>query len=248
MKILYLDLINSAGIMAGMFKKEIEISFLNNDNKIVMLFGGNGSGKSTILSALHPFTGTTNDSRDNFFIEGKAGEKIIHYKDNDVVYIIHHYVSAKKKTRSYFSKMLYSDYINSINKLSMKQKNIEGEELNENGGVKTFNQLVLDYLGIDEEFFKISRIGSNVTNFIDLSTANRKKYISLFLPDIDEYLAKYKVVNDKFRALNKKIKFVADEITKIKPMNELLNDKSDIEGIINQIQSKIDKLKAAINK
>ena len=101
MKILYLRLVNSAGIYAGTSKREIEIDFTKGKNNIVMLFGGNGSGKTTLMSSLHPFTGTCNDERDKFFIEGKDGEKEIHYLVDDRVYMIRHYISAKNKTKSF---------------------------------------------------------------------------------------------------------------------------------------------------
>ena len=70
---------------------------------------------------------------------------------------------------------------------------------------KKDTRFIKNKFGIDEEFFKISRIGSNVTNFIDLSTANRKKYISTFLPNIDSYLSAYNTVSDKFKILKKEI-------------------------------------------
>jgi len=110
--------------------------------------------------------------------------------------------------------MDYNDY---ITKTESKEELADkyGSELNENGGVITFKELVETYLGVDEEFFKISRIGSNVTNFIDLSTANRKKYISTFLPNIDEYLRRYKIVNDKYKVMTKEIKYLSDEILKL---------------------------------
>jgi len=100
MKILYLRLVNSAGIYAGTSKRKIDIDFTKGNNNIIMLFGGNGSGKSTIISSLHPFNSTCNDERDKFFIDGKEGEKEIHYQLDDKVYMIRHYVSAKNKTKS----------------------------------------------------------------------------------------------------------------------------------------------------
>jgi len=240
MKILYLKLVNSAGIYAGTSKRKIEIDFTKGTNNIVMLFGGNGSAKTTILSSLHPFNSTCNDERDKFFIEGKEGEKEIHYLLDDVVYMIRHYVSSKNKTKSYIARMDYSDYISkhdSKDELADKY----GEELNENGGVITFKEIVETYLGVDEEFFKISRIGSNVTNFIDLSTANRKKYISTFLPNIDEYLQRYKIVNEKYKVMTKEIKYLSDEILKLDDENTLNLEKTRLEKQLESLRNSIER-------
>lgn len=50
MKITRLKLINFIGISHGLNKNEIEIDFSKSNNKMVMLLGRNGSGKSTIMS------------------------------------------------------------------------------------------------------------------------------------------------------------------------------------------------------
>jgi len=240
MKILYLRLVNSAGIYAGTSKREIEIDFTKGNNNIVMLFGGNGSGKSTLISSLHPFNSTCNDERDKFFIEGKEGEKEIHYLLDDTVYMIRHYVSAKNKTKSYIARMEYDSY---LNKPQVKEElaDMYGEELNENGGVITFKEIVETVLGVDEEFFKISRIGSNVTNFIDLSTANRKKYISTFLPNIEEYLQRYKIVNEKYKVMSKEIKYLSDEILKLDDENTLKLERTRLEQQLDNLRKSIEK-------
>lgn len=243
MKILYLRLVNSAGIWAGMSKEDIEIDFTKCKNSIVMLFGGNGSGKTTILSSLNPFCGSTNDSRKNFFRKGKEGFKEIHYQVDDKIYMIRHY--AKKQTKSYISVIDSETYFSYLeNEIPLSEIfDYEGSnELNENGGVKTFNEIVENKLGVTEDYFKISRIGSNVNNFMDLSVAERKKYISLFLPNIEEYLAKYKVVNDKFKILSKEIKFVSDEIMKLDSEENLNEDLNNLQNQLSNYNNEISKL------
>ena len=232
MKILYLELHNYAGIFAGTGKTKITIDFRNSKNEIVMLFGKNGSGKSTILSALHPFMGSNNDERDNLIINGKDGYKEIHIKNNDFVYIIKHY--TKKSSKSYIGKVLYSDYISGSYNI---------DELNENGGVRTFKEIVKDELNVTEDLFKLSRIGSNVTNFIDLSTADRKLFISKFLPDIEEYLKYYKIIKDKFSTLNKEIQFIANEMNKLDSESHLTINKNNYEKLIDDYDKELSEAK-----
>lgn len=246
MKILYLRLKNSIGIMAGLNKREIEIDFNKNINPIILITGCNGSGKSTILSSLHPFNNTLNDDRDKFYISNTEGEKEIHYKNGDYVYIIRHYTTNKEKgskTRSYIGKIKYSDYNRSyLNKIKLSDiyKNESFcIELNETGGVNSFIDLIRNELDVTQDFFKISRIGSNVTNFIDLSTAERKKYISTFLPDINEYLSKFKIVSEKYKLINKEIKYISDEILKI-------GNKDDIDSSIDVSKNRIKTLEEDI--
>lgn len=237
MKILYLRLKNSAGIYAGTGRREITIDFNKSNNNMIMLFGGNGSGKSTILSSLNPFNSTTNDERSQFYIKDTDGEKEIHYKLDKDVYIIKHFTSDKNKTKSYITKISYKTYLEKLKTMDPINIYKYGEELNDNGGVITFKEFIKNKFGIDEEFFKISRIGSNVTNFIDLSTANRKKYISTFLPNIDSYLSAYNTVSDKFKILKKEIDFISDEILKIDDKDTLSNKIKETKVLLEEVNS-----------
>lgn len=81
MKILRLKLENFIGIMHGMNREELEIDFSKSNNKIIMLLGGNGSGKSTIMSQLHPYKESF-DERKDLILDGKIGRKEIDIVDN----------------------------------------------------------------------------------------------------------------------------------------------------------------------
>jgi DNA repair exonuclease SbcCD ATPase subunit len=241
MKILYLRLKNSAGIWAAMNRTEVEIPLYLSQNKITMLFGLNGKGKTVILSSLNPYPNSVNDNRSNFFRKGHDGEKEIHYKIKDKVYVIRHYCK-KSKIKSFISQYSYEEYMDEINNGNNPKDFDFGEELNENGGVRTFNTAIEEIFGIDEGFFKISRIGSNVTNFIDLSVAERKKYISVFLPNIDVYLKNYKVANNKYKVLNKEIQYVADQILKLEDKETLNSSRKELKKTIDEKKKQLEKL------
>ena len=90
MKITYLKLVNFANIFAGMGKREIELDLSKSINKIILLVGPNGSGKTSILSELHPFAYSGNmDVRNNtsMILENSKGLKEIHFNDNGIEYI-----------------------------------------------------------------------------------------------------------------------------------------------------------------
>lgn len=212
MKITYFKGINFIGIKAGTGKDEIEIDFskINPDkaNDIIMLLGGNGSGKSTLQSILHPFRETF-DNRRSFIMKGKDGYKEIHLEEGDNEYIVcHYYSSSSHKNKSYIKE--------------------NGVELNENGNISTFVDLLKEKFNLTKEFFTIGKIGSNIEGFIGLSTSNRKSYINNFIPNIDEYLEAYEIVNDKFKNYNKDIKSLKKDINSLDTEDNLLIAKANV--------------------
>jgi DNA repair exonuclease SbcCD ATPase subunit len=76
-----------------------------------------------------------------------------------------------------------------------------GEEMNENGNVGSFLQLVEIHFGLTPDMMRLLRIGSNVSSFITLKPADRKNYISRLMSEIEVYLKFYRFVNDKLRLL-----------------------------------------------
>ena len=166
MKITYLKLENFIGIKYGMDRNVIEIDFTKGDHRSILFQAPNGTGKTSLLSTLHPFSSTM-DERNSIILPDKDGYKEIHFMNGNDEYIIkHHYLNKRKnkQIKSYISK--------------------NGEELNENGTVKSFEEIVEKELDVTPSFFILSRIGSNVKNFIGLKPAERKNYMSKFLPDV----------------------------------------------------------------
>ena len=75
--------------------KELEIDFTKSKNNIILFVGDNGSGKTSLLSTLHPFAYYGNmDPRSNTSIlrEDKDGYKELHIQYNEYIYkILHHF-------------------------------------------------------------------------------------------------------------------------------------------------------------
>ena len=230
MKITYLKLENFIGIKYGMDRYEVEIDFTKGRNIITLFAGANGGGKTTILSSLSPYSGTMDD-RNAIILPDKDGYKEIHYKkDNDEYIIKHHYLNKRKskQIKSYISK--------------------NGEELNENGTVKSFEEIVEKELDVTPSFFILSRIGSNVKNFIGLKPAERKNYMSKFLPDVSVYLEAYKKVNNTYLNTSKKIKSVTAEIDKLDNEESLLSQQDNLNKNLKKVKNVLQTLMADINK
>lgn len=227
MRITYLKLENLLSVQAGMNKRKIEIDFKKSRHKKILILGENGSGKSVILSSLSPYR-ETNDNRKNTPIAGKTGCKEITIEyDGDEYNIIHYYSTEyPSRNKSYITK--------------------NDEELNENGTIRTFNEIIEKELDITPDYFAIGRLGSNVSNFIDFPTAERKKYINKFIPNIDDYISAYENTNTKLLEINKRLKSLEVKLEKFKSIDELLSSKKLYEDNIESIENEISKLEFTI--
>lgn len=222
MKIKYFKLENSAGILVGSNKDCIEIDFENSHNKIISIQAKNGAGKSCLLSALTPFANvsTTIDERGAlpFIKQGLPGYKEIHYSDKNNEYIIKHYYKPNKEgthsVKSYFS--------------------LNGKELNENGNVTSFIELVELYLHITPEMVRLIRLGTNVNSFIQLSPSRRKDYIGKLITEIDAYMKIYKKINDDLKLAKA---FIAANVSNINACH--INNTDEVNKEIKKLKSKL---------
>lgn len=219
MKITYLKMENLKNILAGMGKSKVEIDFSKGKNDKILLLGGNGSGKSIILSSATPYRGT-NDNRSVDPVEGKTGKKVIHFDHNGHKYEIEHFYGNNNK--SYIKK--------------------DGRELNENGNIRSFNTVMEDELEITPDYFAIGRLGDNVKNFINYPTAERKKYINKFIPNIDDYLIAYKNSSEKVTLYNKRLKSLNVQLEKYNTLEELLEVKKELETEKESVSKEISKM------
>ena len=219
MKILYLKLKNFANIFTATSKKSIEIDFSKCKHNIVLFVGKNGSGKTSILSELHPFaTAGSMDTRNDtcLIMEGTDGYKELHVADNNDIYIIkHHYNFSHGRTmKSYFSK--------------------NGIELNPNGNVTSFKELVKLHLGLEQELLRLMRLGSNVSSLIDMKASSRKSFATDLFQDIDIYSSFHKRVSEEYRVLRSLIKSVVSKIDKLR-----IVDKSEVDSIVENLNNRL---------
>ena len=229
MKINYIILENFANIKTAMNADKIYIDFKKAKNKVILLVGPNGSGKTSLLSLLTPFASIGNldvRSTTGLIIEGKNGYKEIEIVDDSNIYLIKHFYTAKKDTHSVKS------YI---------QKN--GEELNPNGNVSSFKEWVKMELGIEMDYLKLIRIGSNVSSMINMTETERKTFLNKLLEEADIYLKYFKKVNDEVRQLKDMISHAVDKQNRLGIISI-----DDIDDKISELQAKLDKKKSIIEK
>lgn len=194
MKVLYLRLDGYANILAGMKKRSVEINFSKAKNRIILILGENGSGKTSILSHIQPFAFPVGDSRSGkqTLIKDTPAYKEIHYDLDGLVYVIKHYVNEKGTIKSYISE--------------------NGNELNPNGNVTSFKELVEAILFVTEDTIKLMRLGTNSSTFLKLNSTERKTFTTQLLSDIEIYSKLYKKINEDFRILRSLIRNVSGKI------------------------------------
>lgn len=227
MKILRLVLENFEVIRNCMGSDYLKIDFEKSYNRICLLLGPNGSGKTAILSQLNPFATIGNlDVRDGIQLitPKKHGKKEIWISDGPVVYKIQHYYSPVKDTFSTKSFIQKDDV-----------------ELNPNGNVTSFKEIIKEELGIEQDFMKLIRLGSNVKSLISLSSTERKTFMGKMLDDIGVYLQYYKHVNNTMRTLKEMVAHTVDKLNKSK-----YSDISDYDLEIDTLEGDVERFETEL--
>lgn len=218
MKIKYFKLENFAGIKYGINNSVFELNDI--PNGIIMLQGDNGSGKSTTLHTLHIFS----DDK-SFLIKNEDGSYIPAKKElivehNGIEYHIVHQYSKSGSKKSFIKK--------------------KEEELNGAGNVATFEHVILQEFGIENNTVSNSVIGVSQINFIDLTSSERKKEIATLLPNISEYEKAYKLSNDNLNGCKKQIQMLSQLISESGGsemiQNKMIEINSKIEPIANEVK------------
>lgn len=229
MRINELELENFNGILHTMETTYIKLDLRQQKNKICLITGPNGKGKTVLLSQLNPFATLGNlDVRDNLslIIPGERGMKHIIIQNGADEYDIVHIYTPNKDS------FMVKSYI---------KKN--GDELNPNGNVTMFKELVKQELDMEQDYMKLVRLGNNVTNMIDLKSTDRKNFMSKILEELNLYLIHYKKVNADVLSMKT---IISHLINKEKGL--AVTDIRICEDIINNLNTKLELLTSEFDK
>lgn len=193
---------NFQNLQTGLGITKLHIDFTKQKNPVCIIIGPNGAGKTSLLSYMTPFATVGDlDIRNSTkpIIVGKNGYKKIILVDEEMnEFEIEHFYTPKSD-----GSFTIKSYIK-----------MNGLELNPNGNVTTFKDLVSEYLDIEMSYLKLIRMGDNVKNLISSKSTERKQFSAKLLEEVDWYLKKYKEISQKERDLKAVMTHIVEEISK----------------------------------
>ena len=207
---------NYIGFYNGMNLDVVDIDFTKCQHNIILIGGKNGSGKSTLLNHLNPFP----DGSNAFIPERSAEKNLVLVSEGDTYEI--HIVSpadlkGRKTTKAYIRK--------------------NGIELNENGNVSSYKDIIFSEFELDSNYISLSRLSSNDRGLGDKTPAERKKFVSNIIDNLEVY-------NTMYKTLNKKSLVFKSHINTLHTKIQNIGSKEALEQRLSSLQSK----EAELNK
>lgn len=226
MRLRYIRLENYTFFNSGMDKNVVEMEF-DKDDDIVIVSGDNGSGKTTFTKLAHSPLPKIDNSYG--IIKNHAGKKIQIYVDekNDREIEVIHNFNPKKDTHSCDS------FMNII-------EGGEKKELNNNGSVRSFYDLVEEYFGITRNNEDVLYTAVKELGLVTKTSAERREYVKGFINGLEEIDERYKVVNEKYSIIKKELKANGIKLKKYPDSDEM---KSEIKEMKKMVTIKKSELK-----
>ena len=222
MRFIYAKFTGYIGFYNGIGKTELEIDFSKAKNRICVINGANGTGKSTLLNALNVMPDKNDD-----FVPGMNASKTLRLGDGINIYDIYITHPIDKNNNRMVSKA-------SISK--------NGVELNPNGNISSYKDIIYNEFELDSNYITLTRLSGNDRGLADKKPAERKKFIASITDSLDTYNDIYKNLNKKSNILNSYLNNLSSKINNIGDENYLSTTKASITTRYNDIKSKIDSL------
>lgn len=222
-KLTYFKAVNVIGFVSGLGHKTFEIDLSKfHDKDILVILGDNATGKSTFLSLVHPWH-TPTDGRTKFIVPNKEGMLIRIYTGDDDTKIITKCIYRPKPDGTHLPKCY----------LSVVRRGEEEEiELNTNGNVSSYYDLLYTYFGITKDYINFASYNDSIGSIIRMTDTERKSSIANMVPNTARFDVAYSSINDKYKELRNSIRNIAQKILSIRDADSL---KADIKRATKEI-------------
>lgn len=235
MKYIYAKFVNYIGFYLGMDLDVVEIDFTRCKSNLILIVGKNASGKSTLENHLNPFPDPSGS-----YIEGRTAEKYLSLVDiSGDRYDIHIVSEADNKGGRKTTK-------------GFIQKN--GIELNPNGNISSYKEILFSEFELDSNYNSLSMLSSVDRGMGDKTPAERKKFISSIMENLEVYNNIYKSLNKKslvfkshINTLHTKIQNIGDKASLELNLQNLKNEETSILQKIMKCRDEISALQTKCN-
>lgn len=232
MKFLSIYLSNYIGIYNGMGLYDIHIDMTRCKNRITIIRGDNGSGKSTLSKAMNLFPDPS-----DAFIPGMAARKEIILQDGPTMYklvFIHGIKSNgdRETTKAYITKTFNDTIV----------------ELNENGNVTSYKDILYSELGLDANFAALSQLSTDDRGLADKKPAERKRFVNSIISSLETYNNIYKVLSKRSASFKSLINSTASKLALLGDENVISSNLEAVEAKINNLNDKKDQAVIALAK
>lgn len=227
MRFVYVRLKGYIGIYNGLGLGEIQIDFSKAVNGITLISGINGCGKSTLLKALSVFPDNSSD-----YMNGYSAEKELHIMHQDILYTI----------------LITSPFNNSgrsVTKASIKKN---GVELNPNGNITSYKEVVESEFELDSSFEVLTYLSSENRGLADKTPAERKKFMNSRIASVEVYNQIYKNLSKKSLIFRSHINNLHNKIQGIGDEGSLRTSLSSLQASSSRIQDTEIKLRDGISR
>lgn len=225
MRLVYIRLKGYIGLKNGLGINDLELDLSNAKHKITVISGINGCGKSTLLRAMSILPDSSSE-----FVEGMPAEKQLRIVDGDNIYDIKITSAAARTGRG-------------LSKASLIKNGIE---LNPNGNIGSYKECIFQEFDLDSNFITLSRLSGDDRGLADKSPAERKKFMSFIIENLETYNGIYKNLNKKSSIFKSYVNNLHTKIQNIGDENAIRGNLLTLENRRNTILQSIKDINSAI--
>ena len=231
MRFTYLELENYIGIYNGMGLYNIKINFLKSKHRICVIKGTNGSGKTTIQSALSLFP----DGNDAF-IPDKPAKKIVRVLNNNIEYEVKFFHDIR------------TSGVRIPTKAFITKKTPDGNEveLNPSGNVTSYKDILYQEFKLDSNFFALTRLSMDDRGLGYKRPADRKKFVNSIIESLDVYNEIYKTISKKANNIKAVMNNITSRLGSIGDKGSIVSLRDSLADEIQRIQDKRDEINGKI--